>query len=101
MVRPHEYPVIGTWYWDIEHTDQFEIVAEDKLEGSLEIQYFSGEIEEVDMETWFEMRVVSIAAPKDWSGPYEIDKNEFSELEEEGHHPQSWSDPFNSLDEEE
>lgn len=100
MVRTHEYPVIGVWYWDIEHADQFEIVAEDKFDRCIEIQYFSGEIEEVDIDTWFEMRVVSIAAPKDWSGPYEIEKDDFSdleELEEEGKHPKDWSDPFDGV----
>ena len=100
MVRTHEYPVIGVWYWDIEHADQFEIVAEDKLDGCIEIQYFSGEIEEVDIDTWFEMRVVSIAAPKDWSGPYEIEKDTFSDLEElteEGKHPNDWSDPLDEV----
>jgi hypothetical protein len=79
MVRTHEYPVIGMWYWDVEHTDQFEIVAEDKPNAFIEIQYFSGEIEEIDMNTWFEMRVVSIAAPHDWSGAYEIDRETFEE----------------------
>lgn len=96
MVRTHEYPIIGTWYWDADHKDQFEIVAEDKLDESLEIQYFSGEIEEIELDTWFGMHVVSIAPPKDWSGPYEIDKNTFSDLEEEGEepiqYPEDWSD---------
>ncbi len=85
MIHAHEYPVIGLWYWDIEHTEQFEIVAEDG--ESIEIQYFSGEIEELDMGTWFSMRVVSIAAPKDWSGPFEVDKDAFSDLESEIKHP--------------
>lgn len=85
MIRAHEYPVIGLWYLDIEHTEQFEIVAEE--EDSIEIQYFSGEIEELDMATWFSMRVVSIAAPKDWSGPFEVDKDAFSDLEGEIRHP--------------
>lgn len=96
MIRAHEYPSVGVWYWDIDHADQFEIVAEDKLDQSIEIQYFSGEIEELDMDTWFEMRVVSIAAPKDWSGPYEIEKDTFFELEEEVKepvkYPKDWSE---------
>lgn len=85
MIHTHEYPVLGLWYWDIEHTEEFEIVAEER--DSIEIQYFSGEIEELDLETWFSMRVVSIAAPQDWSGPYEIEKESFSDLEKEIKHP--------------
>lgn len=101
MVRAHEYPVIGMWYWDIEHTDRFEIVAEDKLGGYIEIQYFSGEIEELDIDTWFQMRVVSIAAPKDCSGPYEVERDTFTDLEEEVQHDHNWLDPASLLDEEE
>jgi hypothetical protein len=85
MIHTHEYPVLGTWYLDMEHTEEFEIVAAEK--DSIEIQYFSGEIEELDMDTWFSMRVVSIAAPQDWSGPYEIEKETFSDLEKEIKHP--------------
>ncbi len=83
MIRAHEYPVVGTWYWDIDHLDRFEIVAQDEKSRSIEIQYFSGEIEEVDFETWFNLRVVSIAAPRDWSGPFEVDKEDFTELNDE------------------
>lgn len=93
MLRAHEYPVIGTWYLDIDHKEQFEIVAKDEEAGTIEIQSFSGEVEELDLETWYEMRVVSIAPPKDWSGPYEVDKDEFSEFEETIH-PINWSKPF-------
>ena len=80
MMRAHEYPIVGAWYWDIDHAERFEIVARDDTNGNIDIQYFSGEIDEVDEETWFSMRVVSIAAPQDWSGPFEINKDEFSEF---------------------
>jgi len=80
MMRAHEFPVVGLWYWDIDHAERFEIVATDPASGNIDIQYFSGEIDEVDEETWFAMRVVSIAAPQDWSGPFEINKDEFSEF---------------------
>lgn len=95
MIREHEYPVVGMWYWDVDHADQFEIVAEDKLNQCLEIQHFSGEIEEIDLSDWFDMHVVSIAAPKDWTGPYEIDKHTFSDLEgpeDPVKYPEDWSD---------
>jgi len=81
MIRAHEYPIVGTWYWDIDHAERFEIVAQDDSTGNIDIQYFSGEIDEVDQEAWFSMRVVSIAPPQDWSGPFEIDKDGFSEFD--------------------
>ena len=81
--RVHEPPVIGNWYWDVERSYQFEVVAKDDVDGEIEIQYFEGELEEIDEGAWYEMNVISVAAPKDWTGPYEIDKDQFPELKEE------------------
>ncbi len=100
MLKPHEYPVVGAWYLDLDQKAEFEIVATEDNEDLLEIQYFSGEIEELDIDTWFSMRVVAIAPPKDWSGPYEIDdKSEFPNLEEDIIHPENQNPPsLDSLD---
>ncbi len=106
MIRVHEAPIVGSWYWDIEHSLQFEIVAsdvgtEDGHSGTIEIQYFDGEVEELDLDEWYNMQVVSISAPKDWTGPYEVDKDEFSDLtdDEPHHHPlDKNSNPLDSLE---
>lgn len=98
MLSKHEPPAIGSWYLDIDHTEQFEIVAADLKEGAIEIQYFGGEVEELDLETWYSMRVVSIAAPKDWSGPYEIDKELFTELKDESLHPYDGHNPLDDVE---
>ncbi len=99
MIRAHESPIIGNWYADLDHTENtFEIVAEDEEAGNIEIQYFSGEIEELDMETWYGMHIAAIPPPKDWSGPFEIDKDEFLDQTDETIHPINWSGPFNNID---
>ena len=100
MIRAHEYPIIGAWYLEIETKERFEVVAKDEESNTIEIQYFSGEIEELDTDTWFAMHLASIASPKDWSGPFEVDKEEFSELGDEVIHPRNWSDPFIPFEEE-
>jgi hypothetical protein len=87
MIKPHEYPVIGTWYRDLEHKDKFEIVAIDEKNQAIEIQYFSGDIEEIDYDEWFSMKIGAIPAPQDWSGPFEVEKDEFSDLSDEPPHP--------------
>jgi hypothetical protein len=99
MLRTHELPVVGSWYWDVDHSLQFEIVASDS-DGAIEIQYFEGELEELDTETWFSMNVVSISAPNDWSGPYEIDKDEFTDFtDDHAQDPNSdLANPIDSLD---
>lgn len=101
MIRPNEYPVVGSWYWDIDHASQFEVVAQDEAQGTVEIQYFSGEIEDLDIDTWFAMHVVSIAPPKDWSGPFELDNSQFpDELENGALKIDYWSDPLAPFEDE-
>lgn len=93
MLRVHELPVVGSWYWDLEHSERFEIVASDN-HGAIEIQYFDGGIEEIDLDIWYNMRVVSIAPPKDWSGPYELDKDDYHELKGDVQHPEDGHNPL-------
>lgn len=94
MIVAHEQPEVGLWYCDMDSRQQFEIVASDRPSATLELQYFTGEVEEIDLDTWYAMHVISIAPPKDWSGPYEVEKEQFSELGDDIYHPINWSDPL-------
>jgi hypothetical protein len=97
MIRLHEQPVIGMWYWDFLLKKNFEVVALDEREGTVEIQYFEGEVEELEHDMWYQRRVVAVPPPEDWSGPYEVDKEEFYLLKNEENHPESWDSPLNSV----
>lgn len=61
-------PVIGNWYKG-EGDSTFEVIAVD--DDSVEIQYFDGGIEELDMASWNEMEIEEIEPPEDWSGPFD------------------------------
>ncbi|MDX1696950.1 MAG: DUF6763 family protein [Thiohalobacterales bacterium] len=74
---PNEHqPRIGDWYQSI-NGDRFEIVALDDDEGTLEIQYYDGAIEEIDFDSWAEMEIDSIEAPEDWSGSLDIEREDY------------------------
>ena len=45
-------PGIGDWYRQKEGGDLFEVVAFDDDDGTIEIQYFDGTVEEMDVEDW-------------------------------------------------
>ncbi|MFA7095454.1 MAG: DUF6763 family protein [Gammaproteobacteria bacterium] len=62
-------PIVGNWYRDLERDERFEVVAVDEDEGVVEVQYFEGEVEELDVDTWYEMDLEVIEAPDDWTGP--------------------------------
>src|SRR6187399_395542 len=45
-------PSIGDWYRQKEGGALFEVVALDDDDGTIEIQYFDGTVEEMDVEDW-------------------------------------------------
>jgi len=69
-------PIIGDWYQSI-NGDRFEIVALDDDEATLEIQHFDGAIEEIDFDTWAEMEIDAIEPPEDWSGSFDIEREDY------------------------
>jgi len=63
-------PVVGNWYKDNEDR-VFEVVSFDEGDSYIEIQYFDGEIDEMDLDGWESLAVENVAAPEDWSGPFD------------------------------
>lgn len=62
-------PNIGGWFENPEGL-QFEVVAVDEDEGTIDIQYFSGEVDEMSYDEWLAGGFVVSAEPEDWSGPF-------------------------------
>lgn len=70
-MKNHPAPAIGKWYLDNVDGQLFEIVAIDEDDGTIEIQFFDGSIEELEIDLWDEMELTSAAPPEDWSGPFD------------------------------
>ncbi|ROS00306.1 hypothetical protein EDC56_2952 [Sinobacterium caligoides] len=66
---------IGQWY-KAEEGAIFEVVALDDISSSIEIQYIDGEIGEYDIDSWLQDNLQQIAAPEDWTAPYEVEKEQ-------------------------
>src|SRR5690554_1950663 len=83
----NEYePGIGNWYHRLDNNTQFQIVALDDDEGLIEIQYFEGDVEELDRDTWQELDLEPMEAPEDWTGP--MDRYEAQEYGGGGETPE-------------
>ncbi len=67
---------IGHWYRPINNDCLFEVVAIDYDEQMIEIQNFDGNIEGMEFTGWKALIPVEVAPPEDWSGPYEIDRED-------------------------
>lgn len=89
-------PQIGTWYRS--RGGIFEIVAWDEGAQTIEIQYYDGTVEELELDSWDAMTVLPIPAPEDWSGPFDdIERADLDEAES-AVHPESWTNPLNELE---
>ena len=63
------YPVEGNWYHHLEKGFDFMVVDVNEAQCTVNIQYFDGNIEELEMEEWEEMDLEEIEPPEDWTGP--------------------------------
>jgi hypothetical protein len=72
-------PNIGNWY-RVSGGETFEVVAVDDDDGTIEIQYFDGTVEELDIEDWeaqWEDGALETAEPpEDWSGSVDVEPEE-------------------------
>jgi uncharacterized protein DUF6763 len=72
-------PTIGDWYRNPGGMP-FEVVAYDDDDGTIEIQYFDGTIEELEREDWDAQwkdgTLEAGEAPEDWTGSVDVDPPE-------------------------
>jgi Family of unknown function (DUF6763) len=71
-------PIEGNWYHNIGKEQNFMVVVVSETGGTVDIQYFDGDLEELEMEEWEEMDLEEIEPPEDWTGP--LDKLEPDDL---------------------
>jgi hypothetical protein len=64
-------PLVNQWYMHHDKGEMFRIVATDTATGNLQIQYFDGDVEEIERDAWSELDIEAAAAPEDWTGPYD------------------------------
>ena len=64
-------PIVGNWYKNLEDETEFEVVAVDEDAQTVGIQYFDGEVEELELDSWYELVLEPISPPEDWSGAYD------------------------------
>ena len=90
------FPVIGHWYRR-SNGSLFEVVAVDEQDSTVELQYFDGTIDEVDLETWPKLLIETVGAPEDWSGSVDMDPEDFTGMESD-EMPQGYHDPLRFLE---
>ena len=96
MTKPA--PVIGEWYRR-PGGESFEVVAIDRDDRTIEIQYFDGTVEELEPEEWYEAGIETGDAPEDWTGSLDVDAEDTeNEYEAEPGNARPWADPLQYVD---
>ena len=95
-VMENPLPVVGEWY-RYDTAIIFEVVALDRDDGTIEVQYFDGTVEELDTESWSLMYVEEIEAPEDWSGSMDIEREDYL-IDVEEIPTQEWASPLDFFD---
>ncbi len=90
-------PVIGDWYKNT-LGQSFEIVAIDDTDGTIEVQFYDGELTEFDMETFEMQDLVPVAPPEDWSAPFDEVEKEDLGYSDIVRRPEDWSGPLDDLE---
>ena len=62
-------PVITQWYRHLDKGYEFQVTAIDDRDKTVEIQYFDGDLDEVELNDWYHLQIEPIEAPEDWTGP--------------------------------
>jgi hypothetical protein len=64
-------PIVGEWYLHRDKGEMFGVVAVDAAAASVAIQYFDGDLEELEADAWREMKIETAEEPEDWTGPFD------------------------------
>lgn len=84
-------PIVGMWYKHFDKGEEFEVIAVDDDARMVEIQYYDGNVDEMDFYTWYSSSIDPIEAPEDQSAP--MDNVETDDLDySETSLPESWEE---------
>lgn len=86
-------PIVNNWYQHGDKGQEFEVVDIDKKRGLVEIQYFDGGLDEIDLDTWYDLDIELIEAPEDWTGPVDDIERDDIDYTETDMQPDEWNAP--------
>lgn len=92
-------PIIEAWYHLPEKAQKFKVTALDDDAATVEIQYFDGNIDELDLDVWYDLDIERIEVPEDWTGPMDnIEKDDLNPVGTEMQR-EDWDAPYSEVEE--
>jgi len=90
-------PIVFNWYQHLDKGQKFRVISVDDSSALVEIQYFDGDLDKIDMDEWQELDIEPIEAPEDWSGPVDITEQDDFGSSITDTPPEDWSSTFQEI----
>lgn len=87
-------PVATQWYQHRDKGYRFQVVSIDDREGTVEMQHFDGDLEEVDLEDWYGLAIEPIEPPEDFTGPLDDIERDDIGYTETNMSAEDWVEPL-------
>ncbi|MDH5648319.1 MAG: hypothetical protein OEY67_01580 [Gammaproteobacteria bacterium] len=85
-------PIVDYWYSHLDKGQLFQVVAIDEQTGTIEVQHFDGDIEEIHQDNWQEMDIELSEPPEDWTGALDIAEQDDLGTDITDTQPNDWSE---------
>ena len=89
-------PIVGNWYQRPGRAI-FEVVAIDDRTRTVELQFFDGTVDEMDLERWHKTFIQNVEAPEDYSGSMDLQDDNY-DAKDDDLVAQEWDDPITYLE---
>lgn len=93
-MNPEHRPVIGQWYRHRGDQQAFQVVAVDDADGSVELQFFDGTVDELRLVQWYALDIEDAETPQDWTGPFDRITRDDIDATDVQMEPEDWNEPY-------
>ncbi|MGY6274274.1 DUF6763 family protein [Methylomonas sp. MgM2] len=97
-MRNEADPIIGNWYQHLDKGQAFQVVAVDEDAGTVELQHFDGDVEEIELDIWYGLPIDPIEEPENWSGAFDVsDMDDLTGTEATDTAVTDWTEPLEEI----
>jgi hypothetical protein len=86
-------PIVGQWYLRHDKGQTFQVVSVDDADGTVELQDFDGNLDEVDIKAWFAQDIEAIDPPEDLTGVLDVAEPDEADGSDEAEPEGKWTGP--------
>ena len=86
-------PLNDQWYAHLDKGQRFFVLAIDEEQNTVEIQHFDGDLEEISMDEWCDLKIELSEEPENWSGALDIAEQDDLGTGVTDTRPDDWAEP--------